>query len=155
MKEKLLLALFLFVSVAGLAQKKSTLVLWNKDNTQTRVQLSTRPQVRITSDSLLVISPVATLRYAAADVLRFTYENVVSTNILSLSTNEKLRLTGNALLFSGNVKADAVKLFTLDGRSLPVSLQATNGGWKLSLTDVPAGSYVLNVEGRTCKFVKP
>ena len=130
------------------------LVLWHSDGSQTRVELYTRPQVKISTDSVWVTSPVATLKYACSDVLRFTYENV-PTGISSVQQKAKdFQVSNGRIYFSGKAKSSQVHLYSIDGKEQPINVTVTDEGLCMPLSQVQSGTYLLNVNGKTCKFEK-
>ena len=131
-----------------------TMTLHHADGTTTSVQLYTRPQVTFAGDQVVIKSPVATMTYAAADVLRITYGGDIPVRVDDPRAEQPYTEQDGALVFDANVKAADVQLFAEDGKRLPVSVRTANGRPSLSLASLPAGVYVLSVNGRTSKFVK-
>lgn len=149
------LALVLSVSASALAANPVTLNIHLADGTVQSVQLYTRPQVTFEDDRVVFTSPVATFSYDAKQVLRFTYTIDHHPTIESSPATQKLFCQqGEQLLFDSSVKTSAIHLFTEDGRRLPVSLVTSNGRPSLSLKNLPAGVYVLSVNGQTSKLMK-
>ena len=69
--------LFVLASVGINGLQAQTLVLHHADGTTTDVELYTQPRVEFQNDRVLITSPVLSMDYAKADVLRFTYKGVV------------------------------------------------------------------------------
>ena len=126
------------------------------DGTTTAVRLYTRPQVTFSGDQVVVKSPVATMTYAATDVLRITYggDIPVPNAIGAPHAEQAYTEQDGALVFDASVRPSDVQLFAEDGKRLPVSVRTVNGRPSLSIASLPAGVYVLSVNGRTSKFVK-
>lgn len=148
------LALVLSVSASALAANPVTLNIHLADGTVQSVQLYTRPQVTFEDDRVVFTSPVATFSYDAKQVLRFTYSGIQSDKASFPQAKDLFRQQGEQLLFDPSVKTSAIHLFTEDGRRLPVSLVTSNGRPSLSLKSLPAGVYVLSVNGQTSKLMK-
>lgn len=148
-------ALTLSFAVPSWADDPVTLNIHLADGTVQAVQLYTRPRLTFEGDRVVFTSPVATFSYDAQQVLRFTYSGGnLPDKVASPSSHDLFRQTGEQILFDAKVKASDIQLFTEDGKLLPVSLTTTNGRTTLSLTNLPAGVYVLSVNGQTSKVVK-
>lgn len=125
------------------------------DGTVESIQLYTRPQVTFESDRVIFTSSVATFSYDAQQVLRFTYSGgSLPDKVASPDAGDLFRQQGEQILFDAKVKASDVQLFGEDGKRLPATIQTANGRPSLSLKHLPAGVYVLSVNGRTSKVVK-
>ena len=148
-----LLALFLCLpaNAAGLLRLR----LWFADGTTRTVFLYTRPKVTFEGDQVVITSSVATMSYPASDVLRFTYgTEPLPTEASSPTVGDTFHQNGEQILFDAKVKASDVQLFTEDGKRLKAKATIVNGRPTLSLTSLPAGVYLLKVNGRTSKILK-
>lgn len=154
-RRRLAAAVGVLLPLAAAAQEPNKLHIHFADGTTTAIELYTRPQVTFEGDRVVVASPVATMSYAAADVLRFTYSiNGEMVGVQSPESKDLYRNDGEQLTFDAAVSASSVQLFAEDGKQMPVSLTTANGRASLSLSSLPAGVYVLKVNGRTSKIVK-
>ena len=132
-----------------------TLNIHLADGTTQSVQLYTRPQVTFEGDRVVFTSPVVTFSYDAQQVLRFTYSGRdMPTGIAEADAGTPFSQQGEHLLFDASVKVADIQLFTDDGKRLPVSLQTDGGRPVLSLSALPAGVYLVSINGRTSKIVK-
>jgi hypothetical protein len=154
MKKTILSLSIMALSALSAFAGNATLVLWHFNGSQTKVELSVKPNLKISADSLTISSPTVTLRYASTDVYRFSYENV-STGVKTVQMGKlNPRMDGGYLYFSG-IKANApVRLFSTQGKELPVTLTPCDCGMRLSLNTLPAGVYLLTIDGKTCKIMK-
>ena len=142
-------------SVAALADNPVTLNIHLSDGTVQSIQLYTRPQVTFEGDRVVFTSPVATFSYDAQQVLRFTYSGgSLPDKVTSPETKELYRQTDEQFIFDAKVKASDIQLFSEDGKRMPVNLKRSGNHATLSLTSLPAGVYMLSVNGRTSKVVK-
>lgn len=137
------------------AQEQSTLVIWHADGTKTRVALYTRPQVTFSEETVSFKSSVLNLQYPASNVLKFTYEGTPATSINTPKEEILYRQDGEFLCFDPSVSTDKVCLYTSGGVRVPIQVQQTERGLSLSLSSIPSGVYLLSVDGKTSKFVKP
>lgn len=137
------------------AEERITLRVWFADGTTTDVQLYTRPQVTFQDDKVVITSPIATFTYDAQQVLRFTYAGgKTPIKVENAKADAAYHQKGELILFDAKVKASDVQLFTEDGKRLSAKVTNVNGRPTLSLTALPAGVYLLKVNGRTSKILK-
>lgn len=146
-------ALMLTLSVPSFADDPVMLIIHLSDGTVQSIKLYTRPQVTFEGDRVVFTSPVATFSYDAQQVLRFTYSGN-ATSIRNPKSEASFRKEGEQVIFDASVKASDVQLFTEDGKQLATSLSIANGRSSLSLKTLPAGVYLLKVNGRTSKIMK-
>lgn len=136
-----------------MAQGSATLVLWHADGRTTDVELYTQPQVLFQNDSVFVTSSVVDLKYADREILRFTYKGK-GTGIHTPNASVNYSQEGDRLVFHGITSADKVALYTTNGIHVPVHLIVAGDGVTLSLSSIPQGVYILNINGKTTKFTK-
>ena len=148
-------ALVMSAFTTAMADDSVTLNIHLSDGTVQSIQLYTHPQVTFEGDKVVFTSPVATFTYDAQQVLRFTYSGgSLPDKVSSPESKELYRQTDEQLIFDAKVKASDIQLFSEDGKRMPVSLQRSGNHATLSLTTLPAGVYMLTVNGRTSKVVK-
>lgn len=151
----LLAAMLLAASPQARAESNSLLIHF-ADGTSASIQLYTRPRVTFEGDRVCVRSSVADFSYPAAEVLRFQYrvnDHTVGADAPE-AAGETFRQEDGNITFDASVPAAAIQLFAEDGKLMPVSLATANGRSVLSLSPLPAGVYVLKVNGQTSKIVK-
>ena len=138
------------------AAEPNSLCIFFADGTSTSIQLYTRPRVTFEGDGVCIRSSVAEFSYPASDVLKFHYRvNDITVGVDDAeATKEAFRQEGENITFDATIPASAIQLFAEDGKRVPVSLATTAGRPTLSITNLPAGVYMLSVNGRTSKFVK-
>ena len=152
-----LLTLFLVLlsySLQSTAQNNATLVLWHADGTTTDVELYLKPCVEFAGDKILITSTVLNMEYSKNDILRFTYKGE-GTGINAPQSEADYKQESDRLVFHGINAADKVAVYTSNGVRIPVRLAATADGFSLPLSALPKGVYLLNVKGKTSKFVRP
>ena len=136
------------------AQDNATLVLWHADGTTTDVELYLRPRIEFTGEKVLITSTVLNMEYPKTDILRFTYKGV-GTGITTPRQDADYSHDGDRLVFHGISSTDKVVIYTVSGVRVPVRLSATSNGIALPLSSLPKGTYILSVNGKTSKFVRP
>lgn len=154
---KKILTLFLFLlafSQQAMAQDKATLVLYHADGTTTDVALYLKPRVVFDGDLVRITSTVLDMEYPKSNILRFSYKGS-GTGITAPKNEANYTREGDRLVFHGISSSDKVAVYTFDGIRVPVRLSTTIDGVSLSLSSISKGVYVLSVNGKTSKFVKP
>jgi hypothetical protein len=130
-----------------------SLVITHADGTTTSYQLFTKPRVTFIGDSVKITTPTVSAEYSAKDVIRFNYK-LPATAIDNTAADNQLKSDGEYLIFGGNVKADNVKLFTSDGIEVATKFTTASGNLRLRLSSLQKGVYLININGRTSKFMK-
>jgi len=155
MRKLLIFTLSLLWSVVHAeAQNNATLVLWHADGTITDVELYLRPRIEFTGEKVLITSTVLNMEYPKIDIVRFTYKGE-GTDISAPRQDANYSQDGDRLVFHGINTADRVAVYNTNGIRIPVRLSAASDGLALPLSALPKGAYILIVNGRTSKFVRP
>lgn len=147
-------ALLLFALAGTMAAEAQTLVLLHADGTTTDVELLTQPKVTFKNDKVVITSTVLNMEYPQDDVLRFTFKDV-PTSVASVGESVSYAQEGGRLVFGRLKPTDQVALYTAGGLALPVRLHRSGTAASISLSDIPSGTYILSINGRTSKFTKP
>ena len=154
MRKPLIYNLFLLAfALQASAQDNVSLVLWHADGTTTDVELYLKPRVEFAGDKVRITSTVLNMEYPKTDILRFTYKGE-GTGITAPRTDADYSKEGDRLVFHGINAADKVAVYTANGVRVPVQLTSFDG-FSLPLSSIPSGVYILSVNGRTSKFVRP
>lgn len=152
MKKITFLIIFFLCTVAQGAWSQ-TLLIWNETRVLQKVDLKKKPVVTLLDDKFVVDGEGISLEYDITDVRRFTYEEL-KTGINNAESQPVVRRYDDHIVFCG-VKSDGVvSLHMLDGKSVPVKLVPEGSDMVLRLNDLPAGVYLLTVNGRTTKLMK-
>ena len=156
MKKKLLmLVVLLGCSLYAFAGNSTTLTIHFKNGTTTDIMLYTRPQVFFEGEQIVIKSPVATLSYPSNEVVRFTYmKDGIPVGISSPDNDGAFKQSNNQIIFNKGVKIENIQLFSEDGKCLTPVISNANGRCAMSLSSLPAGVYILNVNGQTSKILK-
>ena len=154
-RTRMIAALVCLMAFLGVRQASSqTLVLWHADGTTTDVELYTQPKVRFQNDKVLITSTVLNMEYPKENVLRFTYKGG-ATGISSPSGDADYSQDGGQLVFHGINEGDKIAVYRVNGIRVPVAITRNGDSATLPLSVIPSGVYLLNVNGKTSKFVKP
>ena len=148
-----------FCKAAPIAPKSvpRTLVLWHADGTTTDVALSNMPKVEFTGDKVRITSYILDMEYPRTDIIRFTYKDdaIIQVGIDQTPQSPDFTREGDRLVFHGVRSTDKVAVYTTDGKRVPVNLSESTEGVTLSLSSIPRGVYILNVNGKSSKFTRP
>lgn len=154
--KKLLSGLLMLAALCcGQQAMAQTLVLHHADGTTTDVELFTLPQIKFQNDKVLITSTVLDMEYPKEDVLRFTYKGGTTTSIGKVKPDAHYTQNADQIVFHGIKSADKVAVYTTSGVRVPVTLTRSGDNISLPLSAIPAGVYLLNVNGKTSKFTKP
>lgn len=155
MKRKLILAFAILLALFVFSSSKAqTLVLWHADNTTTDVELYLMPSVTFQNDKVLITSTILNMEYPKENVLRFTYKGK-ATGITSPTTKGNYSRENGNLVFHGVNSAKDVAVYTVSGIRVPVNVTFKDSDAILPLSSIHSGSYILSVNGKTSKFIKP
>ena len=155
MRKPLIYNLFLLAfALQASAQDNVSLVLWHADGTTTDVELYLKPRIEFIGDKVCISSDSLKMEYSKTDILRFTFKGE-GTGITAPQSEANYNQEGDRLVFHGINAADKVAVYTANGVRVPVRLTTTSDGFSLPLSSIPSGVYILSVNGKTSKFVRP
>ena len=145
MKRLLLLMLLAGSYITMQADQVQTLIVQLKNGSQTAFFLKDKPQVKFEGTNLKVTSTVGDTSFALSDVLRFTYAKKDPTGV---------NFQGDVLVIS-QLKANGdVSVYALDGKLLRQLKASHAGTYRLNLSELPAGLYLVKADNVTYKIVK-
>lgn len=145
--------LLCYVFISAHCENVALLVITHADGTTTSFQLFTKPRITFLDGSVKITSPTVNAEYLAKDVLRFNYM-IPATPIKNTAADGQPKNNGEYLIFGGNVKSGNVKLFTTNGIEVATKFITNFGDLRLLLSSLQQGVYLININGRTSKFMK-
>lgn len=151
MKKLLLIILIMFMGIIPMSAQ--TLVLHHANGKTTDVELLTMPQVKFENDKVLITSTVLNMEYPKEDILRFTYKNN-SSGINKPTVKADVSQENGQLVFHGISSSEKIAVYKTNGIRVPVRITRHGDSVSLPLNSIPAGIYLLNVNGKTSKFTK-
>ena len=156
MRKRLLLLSFLTATAVGMyADQFEILVVKLKNGTETEFFLKDKPQVRFEGTDLKVTSSLGDTSFALADVLRFTYTKREGTGIDEIIDNKKgIGIQDGVLVISQLEAGTNVSIYSLDGKLLRQSNAQHAGTFRLSLSELPSGIYLVKIDNVTYKITK-
>lgn len=155
MKRLLLLMLLAVSWIAMQADQVQTLIVQLKNGSQTAFFLKDKPQVKFEGGNLKVTSTVGDTSFALSDVLRFTYTTKDPTGIdETVTAPTGVNFQGDMLVIS-QLKANSdVSIYAVDGKQLRQLTAPHSGTYRLNLSELPAGLYLVKADNVTYKIVK-
>lgn len=134
---------------------RNFLVVETKDHVQTTYMLAEKPQVRFEGTNLRVVSAKADVTYKLLDILRFTYEKRSVTGVNELrDAQAAVDYEDGELIISGIKAGGAVGVYSLDGKLVRQLTARHAGTYRLSLSALPKGVYIVKADNATYKIMK-
>ena len=159
--KRILLFIFLLVGLllpaVRVCAEGQTLVLHHADGTTSEVELQTMPRIRLSADKMTVTSQGISQEYAKSDVVRFTYKGV-GTGISTVKPSARYRVDddGQVTFYGTDADAGRINVYNSNGIQMPVRLSKDDAGNAiLPLNTLPQGVYIVNINGKTIKFIRP
>lgn len=151
--KKIIFLIVVFLCTAVQGAWSQTLLIWNETSVLQKVDLKKKPVVTLLDDKFVVDGEGISLEYDITDVRRFTYEGL-ETGINNAKAQPVVRRYDDRIVLCDVKSESVVSLHMLDGKSVPVKLVSEGSDMVLRLNDLPAGVYLLTVNGRTTKLMK-
>ena len=155
MKQRLLLLSLLMICFIGVraADKQNTLFVLTKGNVLHQFVLADKPKVTFEGTSLKVTcenNASASYTFNLSDVVRFAYDAKSATGIDEIQDEPAgISQEGDVLVIS-QVKAGA-----LDGKLVRQLKPQRSGTYRLNLSELPSGLYIVKADNITYKITKP
>lgn len=153
----LLLAAALLVPMSSLwaADLVTTLIILTKDNAQHQFALPDKPKVTFEGNNLLVTSDKTTASFALSDVVRFTYQDIDPSGIQEVYSKDTGVSFEDGVLVISQIKANStVCVYSLDGRLVRQLAAKRAGTYRLNLSSLPFGVYLVKTGSLTYKITK-
>lgn len=153
----LLLAAALLVPMSSLwaADLITTLIILTKDNAQHQFALPDKPKVTFEGNNLLVTSDKTTASFALSDVVRFTYQDIDPSGIQEVYSKDTGVSFEDGVLVISQIKANStVCVYSLDGRLVRQLAAKRAGTYRLNLSSLPFGVYLVKTGSLTYKITK-
>lgn len=157
MKQRLLLLAILATWVVSMhAEQVSTLIVTTKSGSETAFFLKDKPQVKFEGTDLKVSSTAGDATFPLADVLRFTYAMRDASGISeTYAPKTGVQFKDNVLVISQIRQGSFVGVYSLDGKLLRQLTPHHSGTFRLNLSDLPSGLYLVKAANTTYKITKP
>ncbi len=152
---QLLLLMLLALPIGMLADDLNTLIVKTKNGAETAFFLQDKPQVTFEGTNLKVVSEKATATFALSDVLRFEYakKDPAGINETVIDPTD-VRFQDGVLVISQLKAGASVCIYALDGKLLRQLTAHRSGTYRLSLSELPTGLYLVKADNVTYKITK-
>ena len=152
---QLLLLMLLALPIAMLADSQNTLVVKLKNGAETAFFLKDQPNVTFEGTNLKVVSQKETVTFALSDVLRFTYVKKDASGIDETVVDPtEVSYDGGVLVISQLKQGASVDIYSLDGKLLRQLTAHHSGTYRLNLSELPTGLYLVKADNITYKIMK-
>ena len=159
MKQRLLLLSLLMACVIGVraADKQNTLIVLTKDNVLHHFELADKPTVTFEGAQLKVTceKASASASFNLADVIRFTYAGKDATGIDEMTVDPAEISMQDGTLVISQVKGNStVNVYSTDGKLVRQLKAQRAGTYRLSLSSLRSGVYLVKADNITYKITK-
>ena len=151
---QLLLLMLLALPIGMLADSQNTLVVKLKNGAETTFFLKDKPNVTFEGTDLKVVSNKETVTFALSDVLRFTYVKKDASGIDETVVDPtEVSYDGSVLVISQLKQGASVDIYSLDGKLVRQLKAYRSGTYRLSLSELPTGLYLVKADNITYKIM--
>ena len=152
-----ILTIWALPSTTQAADKVNTLIVLTKGNVQHLFVLADKPTVTFEGDQLKVTceKASASASFNIVDIIRFTYEGKDVSGIDELTADPAEISMEEGTLVISQLKANAiVNIYALDGKLVHQLKAQRAGTYRLSLSSLPIGVYLVKADNITYKITK-
>jgi hypothetical protein len=147
--------MLLALPIGMLADSQNTLVVKLKNGAETTFFLKDKPNVTFEGTDLKVVSNKETVTFALSDVLRFTYVKKDASGIDETVVDPtEVSYDGSVLVISQLKQGASVDIYSLDGKLVRQLKAYRSGTYRLSLSELPTGLYLVKADNITYKIMK-
>lgn len=147
----IVLLLALFNSESAQAQR---LVVWQKDGSKVSYDLDEVPMTTFTTTDLVITTKTATINYPLSTIHRYTYEGLLSSVTNATADGISISHDGNNIIIKGLSSGKTAAVHSMDGIRLQANRSNGSDRLVLSLSQLPAGVYIIKADNITYKFTK-
>ena len=148
----ILISLIIVSSRLSVSAQTQVLVLHHADKTTTEVELYTQPKITFEGNQMVIASSVLNLSFQVGDVVRFSYRDK-STAVKQPDADYTQQ--NGMMIFNGIKDVSKIAVYKSDGTGVPVHFCSYDGHLAFSLSSLPTGIYILSINGKTAKIVRP
>ena len=151
------LLLALVATTMRAADKQNTLIVLTKDNVLHQFVLADKPKVTFEGTQLKVTceKASASASFNLSDIIRFTYAGKDASGIDEMTVNPTEISMEEGVLVISHMKANStVNVYSMDGKLVRQLTAQRAGTYRLSLSSLPAGVYIVKADTITYKITK-
>ena len=153
----LLMTMLAVPTVMRAADKQNTLIVLTKDNVLHQFVLADKPKVTFEGTQLKVTceKASASASFNLSDIIRFTYAGKDASGIDEMTVNPTEISMEEGVLVISQMKANStVNVYSMDGKLVRQLTAQRAGTYRLSLSSLPAGVYIVKADNITYKITK-
>lgn len=137
------------------ADEVETLIIQMKNGSENAFFLKDKPKVTFEGSNLNISASTGDVSYALKDVLRFVYAKKSPTGISEQVENPSdVMFEGDVLVIS-QLKANATaNIYALDGKLIRQLRPQRTGTYRINLSELPSGLYIVKADNVTYKITK-
>jgi len=153
----LLMTMLAMPMVMRAADKQNTLIVLTKDNVLHHFVLVDKPKVTFEGNLLNVTceKASASASFNLSDIIRFTYAGLDASGIDEMSNDPaEISMQGGAIVISQMKANSTASVYSTDGRLVRQLTAQRAGTYRLSLSSLPAGVYIVKTDNISYKITK-
>ena len=131
-----------------------TLVIWQKDGSKVYYSLDEQPKTTFTPKELVLTTRKTTINYPLSKILRYTYEGGMQGIEDVKSQNICISHRGDEIIVTGLPQGRFIAVYSVDGKKLLSKYSNGSICQTFSLSQFPAGVYVIKADTVTYKITK-
>ena len=136
-------------SMAG--QKQNNMVVYFKNQTCLTISIDDHPQIYFEGEYIRI----DTHSYSFSEVVKYTFGEKPSTDILSLPDDEQVTILEDGNVIVSAEAKGAVRVFTIDGKEVNVSQHEGQDGITLiHMNELAPAVYLMQIGEKTIKILK-
>lgn len=137
------------------ADEVETLIILMKNGSENAFFLKDKPKVTFEGTSLKVSAATGDVSFALADVMRFTYAKKSTSGISEQVENPTgVSFEGDVLVISQLKANTTASIYALDGKLIRQLKPQRAGTYRISLSELPTGLYLVKADNVTYKITK-
>lgn len=149
------LLLLLACPIGMLADTVTSLVVLTKDGTTTTIELAEKPTVTFEGTDLKIHSTQTDAAIPLADVVRYTFVTRDASGITEVTGPQPGIDYRDGVLVITHAKGQApIHIYTPDGKLIKTLTPPRDGTYRLPLSSLPTGVYLVKTNQLTCKVLK-
>ena len=138
--------------------KQNTLIVLTKDNVVHQFVLADKPTVTFEGTQLKVTceKASASASFNLSDVIRFTYAGKDAAGIDEMTVDPaEISMQDGTLVISQMKANSTVNVYSTDGKLVRQLKAQRSGTYRLNLSELPSGLYIVKADNITYKITKP
>ena len=155
MKRLQLMLLALIAALAIHADTVTSLVIQLKDGSTSRFELATKPQVTIDGTNFKLHSDKTDAQIELSTIQRYWFETHDASGITEQGQDQSaIAYEAGTLVLSGLKAGTTAHVYSADGRLTQTLTAHRNGTYRLSLSALPTGVYIVKANSQSFKILK-